>query len=420
MPASVEREAAASSGVDVGAESPFEDGGVQAEYSSDSDSDREEVPKKEKSRKPPESKFLQQRLAAVNPVFTARTVIPIMLILGIFLVPLGVAMWLASHRIEDILIEYTQCEELASTESWTAIPDKYVKYHFKDSPTVQTAQWKLTTDTTQLDEAEQNVCEIQFHVPHKIKGPLYFFYRLRKFHQNHRRYVKSFSEDQLNGKAASVDTIKNTVGLNCEPLSVDANGMRYYPCGLIANSMFNDTFTSTFTAVNGSSSDYSMTNSGIAWSHNDNRFEKTKYSYKDIVPPPNWVKKYPDGYNETNVPDILTWEEFQNWMFTSALPDFYKLALRNDDDAIEEGIYQISVGLHFPVLPYSGHKYIFLSQRSAIGGKNVFLGFSWIASGGVCILLSIALLVVNFVKPRKAGDVNLLSWNKERNARDEQ
>lgn len=416
MSAAVDGEA---SSARIGQESPFEDGAAHSDYS-DSDLESEQPQEKTKNRRPPDNNFLQQRLAAVNPVFMARTVIPILLVVGIVLVPLGVAMWLASHRIEDVLIEYTHCETLASNETWTAIPDEYVTYHYKNNPTVKTAQWKLELDESQAYDDEKNVCKIQFHVPHKIKGPLYLFYRLKNFYQNHRRYAKSFSEDQLNGKAASVDTIKNTVGLNCEPLSVNDDGVPYYPCGLIANSLFNDTYESTLSAVNDTESSYEMTTDGIAWSSNNNRFKKTKYSYENIVPPPNWVKQFPDGYNESNVPDILTWEEFQNWMFTSALPDFYKLAMRNDDDAIEEGIYEVTIGLHFPVLPYKGHKYIFLSQRSVVGGKNFFLGYSWMACGGVCILLGIGLLIVNLVKPRRAGDVALLSWNREKFAKDEQ
>lgn len=391
---------------------------VESESEAESDLDAEISDKPEKSKRPPDNNFSQQRLKAFNPVFTAKSVIPLLVVLGVILVPLGVAMWLASHRLEDFHIDYSQCENLASPDYWSAVPSKYLQSNFKNGATLL-AQWKLDTDDSQAYDDEKNVCMIQFDVPHTLKGPLYLFYRLKNFHQNHRRYVKSFSEDQLQGKAASVSVIKDTVGLNCQPLSVNSEGKRYYPCGLIANSLFNDTFTLTLSGVNGTSSDYVMTNEGIAWATNKNRFKKTKYDYNDIVPPPNWYKKFPDGYNSTNVPDISTWSEFQNWMFTSALADFYKLALRNDDDHMNAGTYEISIGLHFPVLPYDGKKYIFISQRSALGGKNYFLGFAWIASGGVCILLAVLLLVVNLIKPRRAGDVNLLSWNRESFAKDE-
>lgn len=402
-------------------ESPFDDNAViESRFDSDSDMLLDEVPlKKEKSRRPPENSFSQQRLKAVNPVFTAATVIPLLMLLGIIFVPIGGAMWLASHRIEDVMIDYSHCGTNASLDYWSPIPEEYVRYRYKNLPQVQAAQWKLDTDDSQQFEDERQVCKIQFHVPHRIKGPLYFFYRLENFHQNHRRYAKSLSEDQLEGKAASVSDIKDTVGLNCEPLSINSEGMRYYPCGLIANSMFNDTFESTLQAVNGSSSSYLMTSEGISWGGFKNRYKKTQYSWDQIVPPPNWYKKFPNGYNSTNVPDISLWEEFQNWMYTSAFPEFNKLALRNDNDALEEGIYEVTIGLHFPVLPYKGRKHIFISQRSAIGGKNYFMGYSWVAGGAVCLVLALSLLAVNMIKPRKSGDPNLLSWNRERFAEDE-
>lgn len=188
---------------------------------------------------------------------------------------------------------------------------------------------------------------------------------------------------------------------------------------MIANSLFNDTFTTTLSGVNGTSDDYEMTDEGIAWASDKNRFKNTEYDYTDIVPPPNWYKKYPNGYNKDNVPDISTWYQFQNWMHTSGLPTFNKLALRNDDDTLKTGTYEVSIGLHFPVLPYNGKKFIYISQRSVMGGKNDFLGISWMVGGALCFVLGLALLVVNTIKPRRTGDVNLLSWNREQFAKDE-
>lgn len=399
--------------------------GEQDDYGSDADSSLDEVfeKPKEKSRKPSDNAFRQQSLKAYNPVFTAKTVIPIFVIIAVIFAPLGAAMWYASHRIKDLAIDYSQCEVMANTNYFQEIPQEYLDFNFptQDSSYVPKASWKLSTDDSQAFEDERNVCIIQFEVPDDMKGPIYFFYRLKNFYANHRRFAKSFSEDQIEGKIASVSTIKDTVGQNCQPLLTDpATGKIYYPCGLIANSLFNDTYTTTLTLVNNSkSSDYEMTTKGIAWSSDKNRFKKTKYNHTQITPPPYWHKRFPDGYNETNVPDILTWHEFQNWMHTSGLPTFNKLAQRNNDEALNAGTYQISIGLHFPVLPYNGHKYVYISQRSAIGGKNIFLGVSWMAGGGLCLVIAISLLIVNLIKPRKTGDVNLLSWNKELFKQDE-
>ncbi|CAI5756520.1 unnamed protein product [Candida verbasci] len=398
----------------------------EARYDSDTSSISEDEPlndKKEKSRKPSDNAFRQQRLKAYNPVLTAKTVIPLLIAIAIVFVPLGAAMWYASDKIEDITIDYSRCTALATSDYWQPIPDNFTAFNFrkKFDGFQPDFRWRIGKDDSQLFDEDQFVCQIQFQVLERMKGPIYVYYRLENFYANHRRYVKSFSEDQLNGKAASLSDIKDTVGQNCEPLS-QRDGKRIYPCGLIANSLFNDTFSERLEAVNGTSSNNTveLTKEGIAWATDKNRFKKTKYNYTEVVPPPNWYKKYPNGYNETNMPDISTWYDFQNWMRPAALSTFNKLVLRNDSASLEPGWYQMNIGMHFPVLRYGGKKYLYISQRSVIGGKNDFLGISWMVGGGICFILGLALLVINFVKPRKTGDVNLLSWNQEKAKRDEQ
>lgn len=394
-----------------------DEGAEHAEYDSDADSsesDFKEV-EKPKSRRPADNAFRQQRLKAYNPVFTAKTVIPLLVCIAVVFAPLGAGMWYASHVVKDLSIDYSQCERLANRDYFTPIPQQYLDFNFnlKNTSKPPQALWRLDEDPLQPFEDERRVCTVQFVVPDDMKGPVYFFYRLHNFYANHRRYAKSFSEDQIEGKAASIHTIKDTTGQNCEPLLTDpATGKAYYPCGLIANSLFNDTFSNTLTAVNATEKDYQMTTNGIAWHTDKNRFKKTKYLHTDIVPPRNWYKMFPEGYNETNVPDVSKWFEFQNWMHTAGLPTFNKLAQRNDKDTLHKGTYQVSVGLHFPVLPYNGKKYIYILQRLVIGGKNTFLGISWMVGGGVCLLVAVSLLIINLIKPRKTGDVNLLSWNR--------
>lgn len=375
-----------------------------------------------KSRRPKENDFTQQRLKAIHPILTAQVVIPLFLVLTVIFIPIGAAMLKASNNIQDFTINYASCDSLANSESWSDIPAEFYTHHFKSDVTI-TPKWRLGTNNSYVFNdypEERNICEIQFEIPNELHAPIYFFYKLTSFHANHRQYVKSFSEDQLNGKSASVSTIKDSVGQNCQPLSVDSNGKIIYPCGLIANSLFNDTFDSTLSAVNNSdSSDYTMSGDGIAWSTNKNRFKKTSYSVDEIVPPPNWVKRFPNGYNETNLPDISNWPEFQNWMAPAALSDFSNMVLKNEKDNFNKGIYQINVGLHFPTTEYHGGKYVYITTSSSIGGKNAFLGVSWIVGGIICLGLALLAGFGVLVRGRRAGDTNLLSWNKEQAVRDE-
>lgn len=84
-------------------------------------------------------------------------------------------------------------------------------------------------------DAASKECSVSFTLPKTFKAPVFLYYRLTNFYQNHRRYVKSMSSGQLNGEALSA----NDLSSDCSPLVTNDDGLVYYPCGLIANSMFN-------------------------------------------------------------------------------------------------------------------------------------------------------------------------------------
>lgn len=195
-----------------------------------------------------------------------------------------------------------------------------------------------------VQQNDTSVCTLQFTLPNDIGPPVYLYYRLTNFYQNHRRYVKSLDLSQLRGDFVSNDTISKS---QCNPLQLGPGKKAYYPCGLISNSIFNDTINSpSLVSSSGgqSAKNYSMTTKGIAWSSDLDLYKKTKYQNTDVVPPPNWMARYPDGYTDANpIPDLSTYEEFAVWMRTAGLPTFSKLARRNDDDVMPAGTYTIEI-----------------------------------------------------------------------------
>jgi len=258
-------------------------------------------------------------------------------------------------------------------------------------------------------------CQLQFHIPETLNPPVLFYYRLTNFYQNHRRYVKSLDNDQLRGKFVDNHTISSSA---CDPLRLDAHGKAYYPCGLIANSLFNDTFSNpVLLNVPDSSQDfrvYNMSNnSGISWESDKKLYGLTKYTYDQVAVPPNWVERYPNGsYTEDYPPpDIQNDEAFQVWMRTAGLPTFSKLAQRNDHDIMEAGDYQVNITHNFPVTEYGGTKSIVITTSTVIGGKNPFLGIAYVVVGGLCIVLGTLFTVAHLIKPRKLGDHTYLTWN---------
>ena len=117
--------------------------------------------------------------------------------------------------------------------------------------------------------------------------------------------------------------------------------------------------------------------------------------------------------------------DFIVWMRTAGLPSFRKLNTVIDQD-LEEGTYTVQIkngefGIvgagtdpgnaftHdaqtslYPVKNFDGAKYIVLSTTSWIGGKNAFLGYSYIVVGVICVVLAIAFLVKDRLSPRDPG-----------------
>lgn len=178
-----------------------------------------------------------------------------------------------------------------------------------------------------------------------MKPPVLFYYKLTNFYQNHRRYAKSFNTDQLSGKDISITGIN---GGDCAPLTSKDN-KPYYPCGLVANSIFNDTFGNpVLQNVPGggpiNEQEYVMNNkTGIAWSSDKDLYGTTKYKWEDLAVPPNWHHKYPKGYSDDWNPDIVNDESLHVWMRLAGLPTFSKLAQRNDDKTMESGSYKLNI-----------------------------------------------------------------------------
>ncbi|EXJ69727.1 uncharacterized protein A1O5_06798 [Cladophialophora psammophila CBS 110553] len=376
-----------------------------------------ELPKKQKSRRPANTAFRQQRLKAWQPILTPKTVLPLFFAVGIIFAPLGGLLLWASASVQELRIDYTDCISTAGND-FTQIPEAKVHSSFKNSNNTVRAQWKQETRRTtppfSVPIDDTAVCTLQFSIPNDIGPPVYLYYRLTNFYQNHRRYVKSLDTDQLKGQALSNHTISNSA---CNPLKLNHEGKAYYPCGLIANSIFNDTLNSPrlVNAAGGNAppQNYTMTNRNIAWGSDASLYRKTKYTNDQVAPPPNWIKRYPNYTDEHPIPDLSQYEEFQVWMRTAGLPTFSKLALRNDNETMTAGIYQMDIYDFFPVTVYDGTKSILISTRTVVGGKNSFLGIAYVAIGGLCIVLGALFTLAHLIRPRKLGDHTYLSWNND-------
>lgn len=188
-------------------------------------------------------------------------------------------------------------------------------------------------------ENHTGTCHLSFDIPNEIGPPVFMYYRLDNFYQNHRRYVQSLDLQQLKGMPVSNKSIASGT---CDPLTIDEQtGKAFYPCGLIANSQFNDTIPSPERVNKG---EYFMTNKGIAWESDKQIMKKTQYKPWEVVPPLYWRARYGDNYTWETLPNIHEDEAFMVWMRTAGLPHFSKLSRRNDTAPMPAGPYRLDIG----------------------------------------------------------------------------
>lgn len=321
-------------------------------------------------------------------------------------------------KVKEISIDYSNCVNEAPIEPQTAqIPDR-VKPTFKSNTKIEPYWSRGSYHHDNTLPRDGLFCSLYFEIPEDIGPPIFMYYRLTNFYQNHRKYVQSRDLMQMAGMNIPNASISSG---QCSPLAIDkATNKAYYPCGLIANSQFNDTIKSPLLLQNDQVMNYSMTNKGIAWGSDKNLIKKTSYQNSEVLPPPNWRERYPDGYTDENpIPNLNEDEDHLVWMRTSGLPDFSKLSKRNDTTTMVRGLYRLDIEdrkpsdpfqslrrqtahgfLDFDVTEFGGTKSILISTRSVIGGKNPFLGIAYVVVGGICIVLGTLFAVAHLFRPR--------------------
>ncbi|KXX79291.1 Cell division control protein 50 [Madurella mycetomatis] len=374
--------------------------------------------------RPPNTAFRQQRMRAWQCVLTPKLIVTIFSVLAAIYLGFGAYLTYLAYTVRDIQVDYTDCLHDAPTEAFNVMPERYITAHFSaqnDRLNPYRALWMKENRTVEVGRRDYNAtrqyCLVRINIPEDLNPTISFFYYLENFYQNHRRYVNSFNARQLLGEAVDGRTINEST---CDPVAYDprGSGKIVYPCGLVANSMFNDTFSdpmpvddSTDVAVRERA--YPMSNRGIAWPGTKDLYGTTSYSYDQIVPPPNWRERYLNNYTERNPPPELDKDEaFQNWMMLAATPNFYKLAQKNDRDVLRAGEYQIEIQSNFDTTKYNGRKAFVITTISTMGARNIWPGIIFLVVGGICLILDVYFILSFFLwKPRKLGDPSYLSWN---------
>ncbi|KGG50485.1 hypothetical protein DI09_69p90 [Mitosporidium daphniae] len=240
-------------------------------------------------------------------------------------------------------------------------------------------------------------CKLQLPLPQDHRR-LFLYYRLTNYYQSSVQYVTSIDRSQLQGAALGVSDLGD-----CSPI-IKEGSVPFYPCGLISDSRFNDTF-----AADGLPTGVSFTQSGIAWpSDVDALYRATAYGANATLPPPSWAQAQGNLWPPS--PDWITGDEhLMNWMRVSAFPTFLKLygiinGLGGDNSNPSE--LTLLVSDCFPIgSAFGGTKSIFISSQSFfIGGKILALPIIFTASGTVLLLTALIILLLHKKRNRMATE----------------
>lgn len=284
------------------------------------------------------AKFRAQELWAWKPVWSPQVVYMMYLIVAVIFIPLGVVVFVQSNR-------------LSATPRW-----RYDKVPACD-----------VGNSSSLDTSRS--CVLRFDVDKNMTAPSYFYYGIVNFYQNARTYASSRSDAQLRGDKREPSTDE------CDPLTRDQNntGNVIVPCGLVAASRFNDTLELCRDIA--CQDPVNVTKKGIAWDIDVN----TRFVGSD--------EKFTPEQNA-----LIRDEDFMVWMRLSAYRNWKKLYRIISED-LPAGQYYVRINATYPVESFDGEKFFFLSETTWFGGPNDFLGYAYIVTGGIALLLAILFFI---------------------------
>lgn len=237
-------------------------------------------------------------------------------------------------------------------------------------------------------------CEINFNITSVLNPPIYFYYKLNNFYSNHIEYVKSKNYAQLRGEKVSDKIIDSS----CKYMSRNKDHFRngnksqilsyanqtlnqnsiMNPCGLIADSMFNDIFNL-----------YDLNRNKINITEKEIALEiDTEKIYRNSN-----NSKYLQWYDKEN-------EHFIVWMNMELFPNFIKKWGYINQNLLK-GEYSIEIINNWGKNKWDIIKSFILAEGNKFGTEK-FFGYILI----ICFSLEILFILIIYITKYKKRKFN--------------
>jgi hypothetical protein len=433
----------------------------------------------DQKNRPQDISVQQQRIQAWHPILDPEWMIYAFLILAIIMIPVGtyklysrstgrITWYLVPGTVSYSIISYINPNfrscQLSSLSSLYCRRTAYA-YNASDLVFLCFKGFKLealSEEVVELSQMYDSVnpedqlcgigleynanenCTIRFVAPADMEPPVLIYYELTNFYQNHRFYQDSRDDFQLFGEDVEQDAVSAEA---CDPLNKLGN-MTLNPCGLIANTFFNDVFE-LVGGVDEDGNELKMVEEGIAWtSDKEYRYgmppgfkmeqcgedegcgavccENLEFSCETPYEKDDgtcWAYHYPNDdttqYLHETYPKIIspldhvTNEHFIVWMRIATRPNFRKLYGYIEQKIPEGTELSFRINLNYVVESFGGSKTLVISTNNVVGGKNPYLGPTFYYMGFFCMACGIIFATKHWFRPRKLGDRKYLQYKED-------
>ncbi|RLN11167.1 hypothetical protein BBJ28_00007140 [Nothophytophthora sp. Chile5] len=393
--------------------------------------------------RPDSSRMTQQQLPMWEPVLTLGWTIGICFAVAASCIVLGAAVIYTSGTLTTLRVVYDGDADTQAID--TQQPDGNIS---------QLANCRLDSPTDANSFHANHTCYLHFTLPTAIRSPARVFYELDGYYQNHRRFVSSMVRTQFTDEWRP----DSTALLECVPMTTVeselcvvgaceapemARKRELFPCGIVANTMFNDIFwlhegvlpsgealNRTDLVSKGSSRIYAAhNNKNPTWDLSTDEYLPVwlNPNMSRIIPPVNgsaapyitddytnstaWVH---DALDSTYGVGVGVENEFWRvWVEGAAMHPFRKAYGRIERDLPAGTTLVFAVQSNFFVRSFGGSKALVLGEVGWFGSANHILGGFFLAVGGVFFAAGIFFAGRKWHSPRPLGDAAALAWKRK-------
>ncbi|GAB9467054.1 hypothetical protein Gpo141_00004413 [Globisporangium polare] len=397
--------------------------------------------------RPENTRWAQQKLPMWEPMLTLSWSIAICFFVAATCLALGIVIIDTSSSLTTMRVVY-------DAGSDTNLTDR------GDAKAVQEQGQVTNLSNCLLDTPEMankfhanHTCFINITLTEAISGPAHIYYELAGFHQHHRRFVSSYDRTQVTDEWRPEDALTMCKPLEyldamscdvsvCDPAS--KHERMTFPCGIVANTMFNDIFWlhEGFLPTTGEKLNRThLVSKGIARtypSHNMKNptwtIDRSKHlpvwnneNFSRIIPPPAASGGDQQPYIADDYTNSTAWvhnptdpelgagtgvenEHWRVWVEGAANQPFRKAYGKIQRDLPVGTTLVFAVQSNFYVRSFAGSKALVVSELSWLGSQNYALGVFFIAVGGVFCIAGALFALRKCTNPRPLGDTTYLEW----------